>query len=67
MVGTTKYTDEQIHFILDRTVRVIPRGDTAKVHDQTVRDFRRRFGNEDFGVNQVRYVTERYGSDPLYG
>ncbi|KAI3322709.1 hypothetical protein HD806DRAFT_523029 [Xylariaceae sp. AK1471] len=67
MVGTTKYTDEQIHFVLDRTVRVIPRGDTNKVHDQAVKDFKKRYGVEDFGVNQVRYITERYGSDPLYG
>ncbi|KAI2638499.1 hypothetical protein GGS21DRAFT_549002 [Xylaria nigripes] len=67
MVGTTKYTEEQIHFILDRTVKVVPRGETARVHDQAVKEYRERFGDEDFGVNQVRYVTERYGGDPLYG
>ncbi|KAI1811771.1 hypothetical protein GGS20DRAFT_588205 [Poronia punctata] len=67
MTGTTKYTPEQIHFILDRTVREIPRGDTTRIHAQAVEDFRKAFGVEDFGLNQVRYVTDRYGTDPEYG
>ncbi|KAI0151618.1 hypothetical protein GGR57DRAFT_503885 [Xylariaceae sp. FL1272] len=67
MVGTTKYTDEQINFILDRTVREIPRGETNNVHLQAVAEFQRRYNQPDFGLNQVRYVTERYGTDPAYG
>ncbi|KAI8628915.1 hypothetical protein F5Y19DRAFT_485258 [Xylariaceae sp. FL1651] len=67
MVGTTKYTDEQIHFILDKTVRQIPRGKTNDVYCDTVREFKERYGIEEFGLNQVRYVTERYGTDPVYG
>ncbi|KAI1821275.1 hypothetical protein F4861DRAFT_551961 [Xylaria intraflava] len=67
MVGTTKYTEEQIHFILDRTVKIIPRGETSRLHDQVVEEYKERFGVEDFGANQVRYVTERYGTDPVYG
>ncbi|CAJ2499983.1 Uu.00g028360.m01.CDS01 [Anthostomella pinea] len=67
MVGTTKYTDEQISFILERTVRPIPRGETNNVHLQVVDDFKKKYGKPTFGLNQVRYVTERYGSDPAYG
>ncbi|KAI1435557.1 hypothetical protein GGR50DRAFT_317965, partial [Xylaria sp. CBS 124048] len=67
MVGTTKYTEEQINFILDRTVKIIPRGKTSEVHHRTAREYAERFGDQDFNVNQVRYVTERYGSDALYG
>jgi len=67
MTGTTKYTNEQINFILERTVREIARGDTNRVHAQTVEEFKKKFGVEDFGPNQVRYVTDRYGTDPIYG
>ncbi|KAI1334373.1 hypothetical protein F5Y15DRAFT_420902 [Xylariaceae sp. FL0016] len=67
MVGTTKYSEEQINFILDRTIRPINRGDTIPVYLQTAQDFKDEFGITEFGLNQVRYVTERYGSDPAYG
>ncbi|KAI0594781.1 hypothetical protein F4775DRAFT_605899 [Biscogniauxia sp. FL1348] len=67
MVGPTRYTDEQINFILDRTVRDVPRGETVNLHLAVARDFREAYDEPDFGLNQVRYVTERYGSDPDYG
>ncbi|KAI5918353.1 hypothetical protein F4810DRAFT_715607 [Camillea tinctor] len=67
MVGPTRYTDEQINFILDRTVRDVPRGETVNLHRAVARDFREAYKQPDFGLNQVRYVTERYGSDPDYG
>ncbi|KAI1485714.1 hypothetical protein F5X96DRAFT_690000 [Biscogniauxia mediterranea] len=67
MVGPTRYTDEQINFILDRTVRDVARGETVNLHLAVAREFREAFGEPDFGLNQVRYVTERYGSDPDYG
>ncbi|KAI1501161.1 hypothetical protein F5X99DRAFT_409305 [Biscogniauxia marginata] len=67
MVGPTRYTDEQINFILDRTVREIPRGETTNIHLEAAREYREAFGDPVFGLNQIRYVTERYGWDPDYG
>lgn len=68
MVGTIKYTDEQIYFILDQTVREIPRGETNQLYERVAKEFLQRYDVEvDFGVSQVRYVTERSVTIRLMG
>ncbi|KAH9906534.1 hypothetical protein F4778DRAFT_778924 [Xylariomycetidae sp. FL2044] len=68
MGGSTKYTDEQINFVLDRAIQYVPRGELEDLHRQIVEEFLNRWDDmENFGIPQVRYIVERYGRDPQYG
>ncbi|KAI0405797.1 hypothetical protein F4802DRAFT_596761 [Xylaria palmicola] len=59
-------TEEQIKFILDRTVRMMSQGETNNLYENTAEAFSMLYGIE-VGADQVQYVTEMYRNDPLYG
>lgn len=67
MANNKEYTPEQINFILDRTVKLLPREKAVDLFAETAQDFRQEYGVEDFGVREAQFVTDRYGWDPLYG
>lgn len=57
-------------FVLEKTCKKFARGEANRVYLAVSRQFREHFGEKewsDFTINQVKYITEKYGRDPDFG
>ncbi|KAI0839079.1 hypothetical protein F5Y06DRAFT_295697 [Hypoxylon sp. FL0890] len=62
--------DDVIHFILKRTIpdHPVPRGETKALYHSVAREVRENFNLRGLiDYTGIKYVTEKYGSDPVYG
>ena len=60
MGGTRSYTNEQIQFVLDAWI-------DGKKAPEIVQAYRQSFGDQRFGVSQVKYLKSAYGEDAEFG
>ncbi|KAK8074787.1 hypothetical protein PG997_009450 [Apiospora hydei] len=60
MGGTRSYTNEQIQFVLDAWI-------DGKKAPEIVQAYRQAFGDQRFGVSQVKYLKSAYGEDAEFG
>ncbi|KAK8851435.1 rapid response to glucose protein [Apiospora arundinis] len=60
MGGTRSYTNEQIKFVLDAWI-------DGKKAPEIVQAYRQAFGDQRFGVSQVKYLKSAYGEDAEFG